>query len=643
MFKHTLSLVASATLAASLGAETLSLEPIIITSNMIETNELKAPYAVEIYTKEDIQKAHTQNIYEFLNQSTSVIAVPGYGNPFAQKIDMHGYGYENGYQNIVILLNGRRLNNIDMSSQLLSSMPLNTIDRIEISKGNGIVSAGDGANAGVINIITSTLGTSSLTFYGGTYGTKDGAFNINKNTDTIRLNVAGEAYNTNGTRKIDANGNKDEKSLVNGAFNLAYTPSSDLEIRLGGDFSNMDTIYGGSITLNEYNENPSQQGTVDYGWGPSSSTATHQKISTRGINTGVSYDLSQNLTFNADLFHEKKISNYITYSSVSHYTYDSAKATVDYKNNNFTLRTGIDGFKGERQGKVDLHKESAAVFATANLSLEKETLQLGYRFEKVTYDNKKDWNKDENLHGIDIGFNHFLTQEQSAFFNYSHSYQSADIDRLFSYSTGAFKGYVDPMQTHNFTVGYNFIQPHNKLKLSAYYVDLKNEIYYYADPTYVNSKNTNINKSHKYGLDLYDQWIINDQWNALVNYNYVQAIIDQEIQNGENYANKKLPGVSNHNAKVALTYLPNPATALSITQLYRSEAYAANDFNNNFSQKQEAYTSTNISVTYTQKDYELFVKINNLFNQSNGIWIKDNAIYPVDFTTTAIAGVKFIF
>lgn len=632
MFKHTLSLVASATLVTSLGANTLQLEPIIVTSGAIESNELNAPYAIEIYTKEDIQKTHSQNIYEFLNQATSVITIPSYGNPFAQKIDMHGYGAD-GYQNIIVLINGRRLNNIDMSSPLLSSIPLNAIERIEIKKGNGIVTAGDGANAGVINIITSTTGTNSFSLYGGTYGTKDGAFNINKNTDTIRLNVAGEAYKTNGTRRIDADGNKDDKSLVNGAFNLAYTPNPALEVRLGGDFSNMDTIYGGSLSLAQYNDDPSQKGAY----------STHQKFSTRSVTTGLSYDISNSLVFNADVFHEKKTSNYITYSSISHYTYDSAKVNIDYKNNDFSLRAGVDGFKGERQGSVNLEKDSAAAFVTGALALGKDTLQLGYRFEKVTYDNKKDFNKNENLHGIDLGYNHFLTQEQSVFFNYSHSYQSADIDRLFSYSTGAFKGYVDPAQAHNFTVGYNYIQPHNKLKISAYYSDLKNEIYYYADPTYVNSKNTNIDKSHKYGLDVYDQWIINDQWNALVNYNYVQAIIDQEVQNGENYANKKLPGVSDHNVKIALTYLPNRATALSLIQLYRSEAYAANDFNNNFAQKQEAYTSTNIGVTYTQKDYELFAKINNLFNQSNGIWIRDNAIYPIDFTTTAIAGVKFIF
>lgn len=636
MYKTTFSFIAAAILVASAEANTLTLEPINIATSTFQNNEINAPYAIEIYTNEDIQKAHAQDIYEFLNLVSSIITTPNSGNPFSQKLDLHGYGYENGYQNIVVLLNGRRLNNVDMVPQLLGSIPLNAIDRIEISKGSGIVTAGDGANAGVINIITSTAGANSLTFYGGTYGTKDGSFNLNKNTDTVQFNVTGEAYNTDGIRRIDAAGAKDEKTLVNGAFKFAYTPNNDLEIRLGGDFSNMDTIYGGPLSLIQYHYDPNQKGAY----------STHQKFSTRSLTTGLSYNLSNNLILNADVFHEKKTSNYITYSSVSHYTYDSVKTNIDYKNGNFSFNAGIDGFKGKREAKVNLSKENAAVFATSSIRQKNDTFQVGYRFENVSYDNHKGWNQDEQLHGVDIGYNHQLSTKQSLFFNYSHSYQSADIDRLFSYSTGTFIGYVDPMQAHNFTVGYNYIQPNNKLKVSVYYANLKNEIYYYQDPLDPygpNSKNTNIDKSHKYGIDIYDQWLINNQWNVLVNYNYVQAIIDQEIQNGNNYASKELPGVSNHNVKIALTYLPNSATTLSVTQIYRSEAYAANDLNNDFSQKQEAYTSTNISATYTQKDYELFAKINNLFNQSNGIWIKDNAIYPVDFTTTAIAGVKFKF
>ena len=142
-------------------------------------------------------------------------------------------------------------------------------------------------------------------------------------------------------------------------------------------------------------------------------------------------------------------------------------------------------------------------------------------------------------------------------------------------------------------------------------------------------------------LDFYDKYIINENFNAMLNYNYVQAIIDHEkADNGTIYHNTKLPGVSNHNVKMTFSYLPNKFATFALTEVWRSQAYAAEDFNNNFTQKQDAYNSTDISTTYAKDNWEVFAKINNLFNQKNGLWIRDNAIYPVNFTTTALVGLK---
>ena len=104
-----LSLISVALLSSLNAEQTVKLEPLTITSTAIKTDELRSTDAVEIYTQEDIEKTHSKDIYEFLGKQTSVIAMPTFGNPFAQKIDMHGYGIGDGYQNIVITLNGRKM------------------------------------------------------------------------------------------------------------------------------------------------------------------------------------------------------------------------------------------------------------------------------------------------------------------------------------------------------------------------------------------------------------------------------------------------------------------------------------------------------------------------------------------------------
>ena len=213
---------------------------------------------------------------------------------------------------------------------------------------------------------------------------------------------------------------------------------------------------------------------------------------------------------------------------------------------------------------------------------------------------------------MELGYNYAFDNEKSIFVNYSHSYQAPNIDKFFNFG-GTFNGFINPMKSNNYNLGFNYFTPSNKLKVALYYIDLEDEIYFYKD-VFPNSKNTNIDKSHKYGLDIYDKVIFSNEFNAVLNYNYVKAIIDDETENGDNFAGKELPGVSNHSIKATLNYMPTKQYTFSLTQEYRSEAYAANDFNNNFSQKQDAYRSTDIAVTYAKDNYEFFAKINNLFN-----------------------------
>ncbi|MGE4395861.1 MAG: TonB-dependent receptor plug domain-containing protein [Sulfurimonas sp.] len=633
--KILLSLLASTVLVA----QNIELSPLEITSTAIKTDELKSTDAIEIYTAEEIEKAHVQNVYEFLNQQTSVITMPSYGNPFSQRLDVRGYGIENGYQNIVVTIDGRRINNIDMVAPLLSAISPASIERLEIIKSSGIVVGGDGANAGAINIITKKKSAKEITVYMGTHGTASGSFYLGHTDEKLSVSASGEAQKSDGVRNINSGGDKDESSLTTGTLNISYTPVDELELRAGVSFARTDVIYASYLTLDEYNNDIKK----------STGTVSEQWYDTDALGLGMSWYISDKLSFNIDGSREKKESIYdyqsiFSYRSTTDYDYNSLTSTLDYVDDLFSVTLGYDRFDGNLVNtNNDLTKVNNALFLMSEFYFGKSTLKAGYRYEDISFESKTGEDQEDKLHGVELGYNYMLDKEKSFFANYAHSFQSSSLDRLFKWSTGAFMGYVKPSQANNYTLGFNYIRPNNKLKISLFYIDLKDEIYYYSDPTWVNSRNTNIDKSHKYGLDIYDKWLINEKFNIALNYNYIRAKIDKEVENGEDYSGNDLPGVSDHNIKATLSYLANKNTTLAITQLYRSEAYAINDFENSSAQKQETYKSTDISLTYTKDSLELFAKINNLFNQKNGLWVQDDAIYPMNFTTTAIAGFKLKF
>ena len=86
-------------------------------------------------------------------QTTSLF---GSVNGAQTTVDMRGFG-ATGASNTLVLVNGRRLNDIDLAGIDFSAIPKNSIERIEITRGNsGAVLYGDGAVGGVINIITKT-------------------------------------------------------------------------------------------------------------------------------------------------------------------------------------------------------------------------------------------------------------------------------------------------------------------------------------------------------------------------------------------------------------------------------------------------------------------------------------------------------
>lgn len=646
--KITLCLLVATTLVAN----EVELEKLSVYSSSIKSDELSYTAPIEIYDDKDIAQSRATNLYEFLSAKTSVITMPSFGNTFAQKIDLRGFGIGDGYQNIVININGKRLNNIDMTPQLLGNIAPSSIKRIEILKSSGVVENGDGANGGVINIITKNDDTKEITLYGGTYNTFGGSLFLGLASDEYDLNIAANSSKYGGSRTIREDGLKDKNK--DNSFNIdgSYKINNDLKLRANASRVFDDLYYGGSMLQNQYKDNPSQQGDSKYG-GKSEANRQRYAISSFGI--GATYNITNALSFKADTTKDIKDSTYKSksYSAKSTYDYKALKARLEYNQNALNIVLGTEIFDALRDSKAasfsaknKTTKQNYALFTKLNYSIDSHSFSAGIRGERVKYrysDATKELQRDDSLSGYELGYNYALNENSSLFASFANSYQAPDIDRFFNkdwFGVVSFNNFIKPADVNSYNIGYSNITKQNRFKTALFYTKLKNEIYYYDDPSFISSKNTNIDKSHKWGVDLYDKFLLMSGLSLMANYNYVIAKIDKEVENGENFSHNDIPGVSKHNIKLSLSYDLSNSINATLTQIYRSKTYAASDIANSFKQKQAPYRSTNLNISYNRANYELFLRMDNILNQKNAIWVMDDALYPINYTTSAIFGLK---
>jgi iron complex outermembrane receptor protein len=623
---------------SAIHAEQLTLAPVLVSANKTETTDISATYASEVYVENDIKSSGANTLYSFLSQNTSVNVTSSFGNLYSQKIDFRGYGLGDGYENIAVTLNGRRLNQIDGVPQLLGAIPLNSIERIEITKGTGSVVYGDNATAGSIQIYTKEAVSHNIGVSFGNKNQKTANFSTGYNHDYFTVRAHGTHDETDGFKDEDTTGFTNESSNSNTSVALDIFPTENIKLSLGRDHTIIDTRYTGSQTLEQFKNAPEQRPSSPY---------TRQKVHSDVDSLGADIKLNNNWNIEFNHSQEDKVSAFASSSNyTADYVYRSNEVLLKYKSDSFNIISGSQHFDGERAssstfGSSIVSKENTGYFIQGEYFFNDMTFSLGGRKEKVDYEHSSGLKDHHNLSSYDIGFNQRINNKFSWFTNYNSSFQAPSVDRFFS--GGTFNAFIEPAKAKTINIGLNFVTNSDKTKLTFFRADLDNEIYYYNTGSFSTSFNTNIDESHKYGVELQNRHQFNQQWLTTFTYAYTRAVIDKENEAAGAYDGKDLPGVPRHSITVAAHYTPTNSSTFVLSHSFRNTAYALNDFENNFSQKQPTYQSTDLAYSYNYQNLTLSINVQNIFDQENGILVGVDNIYPVNFARSYNFGVNYQF
>ena len=150
----------------------------------------------------------------------------GTGFGIGSRIDIRGFA-DTARDNTAILINGQKLTLGDMSLVDLSIIPMDSIQRIEITKGNNSVLYGNNSSAGTINIITDTLPDQKdslfAKFTAGSFGKFEGALSGTKTAGIYSITGNTNFISSDGFRRNNALSQKNGSIEFKGVTeNLSY-------------------------------------------------------------------------------------------------------------------------------------------------------------------------------------------------------------------------------------------------------------------------------------------------------------------------------------------------------------------------------------------------------------------------------------
>ena len=230
-------------------------DQVVVIGSRFPTSSDQAPAGATVITATEMRNAGIVNANEAIRKLGGVYGRQNFYGTADYDLDLNGFGTDSA-NNLVILIDGVRLSENEQTVSVLSSIPVDSIARIEIMHSGSSVLYGDGATGGVIQIITKQLGPTPVM---GTLTADLGQFNDH----------AGRAFLTRGWENVNVSLNlSDEKSdnfRVNNGVNQKNASGTltwygaDSRAGLRFDIANQEGGFPGALnTLEQFEQNPRQ-------------------------------------------------------------------------------------------------------------------------------------------------------------------------------------------------------------------------------------------------------------------------------------------------------------------------------------------------------------------------------------------------
>ena len=603
--------------------EPVEMDTVVVTGTRTEQQIKRVPANVTVISPEDIQTSNANNVVDLLRTEQGIVVRDWMGNGKTAGVDLRGFG-ETASSNSLVLIDGRRVNSIDLSGIDWTQIPLEQIDRVEIVRGTGTVLYGDNAVGGVINIITKTP-SEKMTFnaeaISGSYSRNKEQISLGGRNGDIGASLFASYDSSDGYRE------NSELRAKNIGGKIVFDPTAFLGLRLSSSYHS--DIYG----------MPGSLSAVDVAADRRSSNNPLDGAKTRDgyLNLGVDLDLEENGSIVTDFSYRDRTSDSRwgsflsgnqteTWGFTPRYTLD--KEIFDHGN---MLIVGTDLYWSEQDtaafffgpsSRSDIERDSLGFYANDEFSLlENLILSVGARRERVQYDLKQldmtgflaplDDTVTERENGFSAGLTFLYSGNSSLFVRANRSFRFPLTDEfiLYDYLNGLqfVNADLKPQRGRHYEMGIrHYFAKNIQGNVTLFRAEIKDEIFFNPDTF----ENTNHPKTLHQGIEIGSKA---DFWGKLTvfgNYTYEKTRFEKDP-----YKSNDVPAVPRHKANFGFrVYDFIPRLIFSADYNYVGASYVISDQANSL-KKLDDYSTIDLKLSYAVKNVEAFFGLNNLINE----------------------------
>ncbi|WFR80717.1 TonB-dependent receptor [Janthinobacterium rivuli] len=607
-----------------------TLDQIVVTGSRFNSDPALQPIGATIITADEIRRAGVTDVNQAIRKIGGVYGRQGLaGNPDNFTLDLRGFG-ATASPNMVVVLDGVRLSENELADPLLTTIPIDSVERIEITRGGSSVLYGDGATGGIINIVTKRpgkqAGRGTVFAEAGQLGQREVRGSVAQSWDNVALNAAIGRLETDNYR----DNNEYKQNTFSGG---AQWSGKDIRAGLRIDSTRQDIRFPGSLTMAQFEANPRQTNTPkDFG----------------------SIDSDRYTAFAEGRLGAVDLAAELSRSEKTAKSIFGSPRQAKTKQNQFSPRLRhlgqFDGMLNEIVAGVDFIKWDSNIDSSYSLAKADQKSQAFYVRDELKFASPQNfriaagvrhetfdkdfndpigypttaYNIKQNFNAWDVQGSFDVVPQVNLYAKAGQSYRVANADE--NNSTPVANKPLQGQTSHDLELGATYDNSIVKLDARVFRHKLTNEIYF--DPTAGASgwgANTNLDPTKHQGFELDASANIAADWRVSGHYQHVKATFTEGANSG-----KELTLIPKNTLSARLSWVPKDGQSADFgAQWVDSQRYGS-DFANTCSSKIPAFTTFDARYARKFGAWEVAVNALNLTDKQyfTNAYSCKGGIYP---------------